>query len=841
MAATILVLRVLLFLLIVSLNPVLAGSTGEQNSRLSLDDARHLLSRTGLGVSPELLLAYRDLSRTDAINKVIDGFSPEPFSPMPAWTKAPVPHYYAREDLDDVERALFNNDRDAELSQLRQWWVLEMLQTPSPQTERMVLFWHDIFASSYHGTDHQSLAMARQNQTFRRLGMGSWPVLLKAMIRDPALLEYLDAESSNKQSPNENLARELLELFTLGEGEYSEFTVKQAARSLTGRSNSRIHDLAFRLQGWKYDDGSKTLFGNTGSFDGDDLIDIILQQDAAARFLSMKFWHAFVADSAPDPDWVTTVASVFRSSDYNIQVLYRAVLESDAFWHRQNRGALIKSPVDLLLGTARSLEYPKQQWRQIASALEHLGMSLFSPPNVAGWKEGGAFITPGRLLDRYRFVNALLTDSEKVVLPAGMTSTAMMTGSGASALTMANSMSSTAMMSELGRNTRLSLRLAAEDFQGPVRFQVIVTANGAVLWRSEETVFPDGRDTESLGRIGNRSELVWSTVPLPAPDSVIEKATHIEVIYLNDAAGAAGDRNLYVDGIRLDRHWLSSGRAVQNSECVPAQAQNAGNLYCAGSVRFTLPDSGLPGYSDEASWRASAAHVSWASENEDERRQTVYLTLDHLQTPDHYFHTLQFGLVIREGKPASLRLESYGCWPDCVSQWPDCAWVDRHEERSKTLVFPRRELADKFWASDHGVACHYRSLTEGEKDMVGVLWSSAESLLKHVQSTQRASRFSSIIADVEQALAQNQIPLENTPYAGTTDVITLDVKYKPGKNVSEDLNLLPPLVENAEQLLLELQKAEIPLRYLLVPQLEGLALSGLDLRALTEHPVFQLK
>jgi len=230
-------------------------------NQLSLDDTRHLLSRTGIGVAPAELLRYSKLNREQAIDTLLSEFITEPVTPMPFWTEQALPAYHARKDMTANTRAMFNSSRDAELSQLRQWWTLEMLQTPSPQTERMVLFWHDLFATSYYGTDKQSLAMARQNQTFRQLGLGSWRTLLKAMIKDPALLEYLDSGSNHKDSPNENLARELLELFTLGEGNYSETEVKEAARALTGHDTDRSHNLAFHLKTWQQDRGIKNLFG----------------------------------------------------------------------------------------------------------------------------------------------------------------------------------------------------------------------------------------------------------------------------------------------------------------------------------------------------------------------------------------------------------------------------------------------------------------------------------------------------------------------------------------------------------------------------------------------------
>ncbi|CAN0489948.1 unnamed protein product, partial [Hapterophycus canaliculatus] len=146
---------------------------------LSTDDVRHLLMRTGFGARAADVVKLQGLSRQRAINRIIDGISTEPDLPMPDWVSRPLPLYHARQDMEPEERAIFNKQRDAELVQLREWWILNILQTSSPQTERMVLFWHDLFATDYRSLGKQSLAMARQNQTFRMRGFGSWELLIK--------------------------------------------------------------------------------------------------------------------------------------------------------------------------------------------------------------------------------------------------------------------------------------------------------------------------------------------------------------------------------------------------------------------------------------------------------------------------------------------------------------------------------------------------------------------------------------------------------------------------------------------------------------------------------------
>lgn len=384
-----------------------AQQTDQLDQSMSIDDARHLLARTGIGASASDVAKYTGLSRSEGIRLILKGIDQKPDIAMPDWVSRPAPHYHARVEMFNEDRLAFNRQRDAELEQLRQWWVLNMLQTSSPQTERLVLFWHDLFATNVRDIGKHPLKMARQNQLFRQLGFGSWELLLKAMIRDAALLAFLDAGSNHKAAPNENLARELMELFVLGEGNYDETTVKNAARALTGHDNVLLHNLEFQLKSGVQDRDNKQLFGQSGPFGGDDFIEILLQQEAAAEFLASRFWNAFVADSKPHQGWLADQSQRFRESGYAVSELYLNVLQSEAFWAKHHRGAIIKSPVDLVIGTARTLDYPMKNWQNMPDWQSKLGMNLFEPPNVAGWTEGASFVTPGLLLNRYHVMSQL--------------------------------------------------------------------------------------------------------------------------------------------------------------------------------------------------------------------------------------------------------------------------------------------------------------------------------------------------------------------------------------------------------------------------------------------------
>lgn len=374
---------------------------------MDVDDARHLLMRTGFGAAPEALVKLVGKNRQYGVDLIVQGLSTEPALAPPEWVYRPLPAYHARADMSREERSTFNKARDEELKQLRLWWIANMLQSNSPQTERLVLFWHDLFATNSYQVGKMPLAMARQNQTFRRLASGSWAQLLKAMIRDPALLRFLNAGSNHKASPNENLARELMELFVLGEGNYDETTVKQAARALTGHNTSLFYNYAFHLNTQAQDRGQKELFGQKGNFDGDALIDILVTQEQASRFLATRFWYAFIADYPPTEGWLDLQAKRFRQSELHIKILYRNVLQSEEFWQEEYRGAIVKSPIDIVVGTARTMNYPISHWQQMPRWQSLTGMDLLAPPDVSGWSEGAAFITPGRLLNRARVLRQL--------------------------------------------------------------------------------------------------------------------------------------------------------------------------------------------------------------------------------------------------------------------------------------------------------------------------------------------------------------------------------------------------------------------------------------------------
>ena len=234
------------------------------------------------------------------------------------------------------------------------------------------------------------------------------------------MLIYLDNAGGRREAPNENFAREVMELFTLGEGHYGESDVKEAARAFTGWSLERDTGRFVYRRAW-HDDGVKTILGATGRFDGDDVLDLLLARRDTAEFIAAKLWREFVSPQ-PDPAEVARWAGVFRDARYEVKPLLRVVLASSAFWAEENRATLVKSPVDLVAGTLRSYGIRPFELRPEVVACAALGQNLFAPPNVKGWPGGDAWIDAATILGRKRWLERTFADDPQkvaLVLDAG--------------------------------------------------------------------------------------------------------------------------------------------------------------------------------------------------------------------------------------------------------------------------------------------------------------------------------------------------------------------------------------------------------------------------------------
>ncbi|HLJ96391.1 MAG TPA: DUF1800 domain-containing protein [Gemmataceae bacterium] len=296
--------------------------------------------------------------------------------------------------------------RAVDTGRLKAWWVYRMLWGPDPLGEKLTLVWHNHFATSNAKIGYPT-AMWRQNQLFRKYGRGPFGELLKAVVHDPALLLWLDAPVNRKGRPNENLAREVMELFTLGIGNYSERDVKEAARALTGWDV--VHD-SFRESASDHDLGEKTILGHTGRWKGDDLVRILLEHPATARRLAWRLCQMLMGEDAVDEVALDALATGLRTHDLDIGWGAETILRSQAFFDAKNMGNRILGPVEYALGSAHALEYfdPPPSGLVLAEWTARLGQDLFYPPNVGGWPGGRHWLSPRAIIGRANFAAALV-------------------------------------------------------------------------------------------------------------------------------------------------------------------------------------------------------------------------------------------------------------------------------------------------------------------------------------------------------------------------------------------------------------------------------------------------
>ena len=385
--------------------------------------AAHLLNRAAFGGTPAEIETARGKGLRTMIRDLVDVSSDFADVPPPAWAH---PGRNIREVRMQV-RALKNepaerkeklreiHDMEGEnILDLRHWWLERMLTSPAPLLEKMTLFWHGHFATSVQKV-RDGYWMWLQNDTLRRNALGNFATLTKKMSRDPAMMIYLDLQKSRKEHPNENWARELMELFTVGIDDYTEQEIRESARAFTGyRVNMRTQQ--FRFAPFQHDASSKTFMGQSGPLNGDDIIDTLMKKPACAQFIGRKIWRYFVEDD-PSPETVDAVASRLRAQNYEIRPVLREILSSAEFYSDRVIRSQIKSPVQFLIQTAKLLETPLPSPIVAQNSMRQMGQILFAPPNVKGWDGGKTWISTSTLLFRYNFANYLINGDEMLSAP----------------------------------------------------------------------------------------------------------------------------------------------------------------------------------------------------------------------------------------------------------------------------------------------------------------------------------------------------------------------------------------------------------------------------------------
>lgn len=295
-------------------------------------------------------------------------------------------------------------------SQLPAWWLYRMIHSSQPALERLTLFWHGHFATSAAKVPAAAL-MLRQNETLRRNALGRFADMVLQMSRDPAMLLYLDSATNRRNRPNENYARELLELFCLGLGNYTEQDIKELARAFTGWE---LRGEVFQYNAFQHDPGPKHLLGQSGLESGEEAIQVIVRHPATARFIAIKWLRYYLSDEGElDPQWIEPLAATLRDSDFDLRAGLRRLLTSRLFYSECSLGKKIRSPVDLAVGLLRSLPGTANTL-QLAERTRELGQALFFPPNVKGWDGGRQWINSASLIGRINLVTRLLDDANRL-------------------------------------------------------------------------------------------------------------------------------------------------------------------------------------------------------------------------------------------------------------------------------------------------------------------------------------------------------------------------------------------------------------------------------------------
>ncbi|MCY3001337.1 MAG: DUF1800 domain-containing protein [Planctomycetota bacterium] len=396
---------------------VLAGSFGLSQARAQEPAAHaaaglewnavnveHLYNRAGFGARPnEIEFALRG-TQEQFVEQLLEGFT-APADPL--FIDLPeMPQRRDFESREEFDRAQdrFRREERRVLTSFAGWWIDQMVDARHPLQERMVLFWHGYFTSSTRDVKRTG-AMVAQNELFRRHALGNFAELVHAIVRDPAMLEYLDNNQNRKDSPNENLARELMELFTLGEGNYTEQDIKEGARALTGWRTTDDKAGSY-FQPRQHDDGQKTILGKTARFDATSFVELLLEQPACLRWVARKLLVHFEGVE-PDAKRLEEYAKLLKDSKWELKPFFRKLFLDPRFYAKEVLAERISSPVEYLVGCTRRLGLtvpPQVIWLGAGQ----LGQRLFDPPSVKGWDGGEAWITTSTLLGRGNMAGMLI-------------------------------------------------------------------------------------------------------------------------------------------------------------------------------------------------------------------------------------------------------------------------------------------------------------------------------------------------------------------------------------------------------------------------------------------------
>ncbi|HEX4054974.1 MAG TPA: DUF1800 domain-containing protein [Tepidisphaeraceae bacterium] len=394
-----------------SIHPLLAPYIPSDSDPFDDVKAAHLLNRAGFGGTLEEIQKVKKLGPSNAVDWLLD-FPDAPAdeedgddSPNLSSIEGSPPNFreYARrlagktrEEKKQLIQQFMQANRQA-IQATVGWWLKRMAWGKYPLQEKLTFFWHGHFTTSAKD-ERAAILMWRQNELLRQNAAGNFDPFVRAISRDPAMLDYLNNNENRKAHPNENYARELMELFTLGIGNYTEYDIKQSARAFTGWGHDGV-DFVYRKN--QHDEGIKTFFGRSGNFDGDDILTFILEHPACQRFVAGEIFKYFAYDNS-EPVLATALGQVLYGNHYELRPLLRTILTSRAFYGPQSIGVQIKCPVQLVVGTVRMLGLSSMPpTPAMESALNQMGQLPFMPPNVRGWPGGRMWINTSTLFIRY--------------------------------------------------------------------------------------------------------------------------------------------------------------------------------------------------------------------------------------------------------------------------------------------------------------------------------------------------------------------------------------------------------------------------------------------------------
>lgn len=352
-----------------------------------LIDVAHLLRRASFGATPEETLAAAKQGREATALRLIA------YDQVPETAPAPP--------------ASENDPKSRNPADLAAWWLARMIATQRPLQEKLTLFWHGHFATAISKVGQPSLMLA-QNEMLRANALGRFDDLLSAVYKDPAMLIWLDGQRNVKGAPNENWGREVMELFTLGTGNYTEDDVHACAAAFTGWRIGVDGQAVFMPR--MHDDGPKTLLGQTGNWGSDDAVRILAAHPATGRFLATKLWKFFASDSPPKSA-LDRLAQAYYDNDHSIHALITNLFTMSEFYAVPVRTGHVKSPVEFLVGAVRQLQLQQVDTSTFPLYLSLLGQELFNPPNVGGWPGGTTWISAATMLNRFNFASHLTGDA----------------------------------------------------------------------------------------------------------------------------------------------------------------------------------------------------------------------------------------------------------------------------------------------------------------------------------------------------------------------------------------------------------------------------------------------